>query len=382
MRITGILAEYDPFHCGHLYHLSKAKEESDGIVVLLSGHLVQRGTFAKYDKWSRAKAALLCGADLVLELPSSFCCASAERFASSAVSIFRRMGCVQAMSFGSESGDIDAIQKTAEHLKKIEKTDLFQKEIKQGNSYPKARQIALNGMGELLSFPNNTLAVEYCKAIEMQNAKLIPKTIKRVGAQHDSMKTDKTVSSSYLRAHENEMEQYLPKAVLSCFNSPSKLPDILFLSQLRKLTPTEFAALPDVSDGLEHRLFDAAQNACSLAEFYSLAKSKCHTHSRLRRISIYALLGITKAKLPQFPEYARVLGFTSKGRQILQTATSTSLLLSPDFLKISKRFPDCARWDSLATDLFFLGTQSIKKCGEDYRRKPINLSSQEQYPLI
>lgn len=378
MNITGILAEYDPLHSGHIYHLSQAKEDADGIVVLLSGHLTQRGSFAKYDKWSRARAALLAGADLVLELSSSFCCASAERFASAAVSVFDRMGVVSRLSFGSESGDIFAIQKVASLLDGLEGTVNFEREIKRGASYPKARQTALGEAGELLCYPNNTLAVEYCKAIRRQQAKLSPHTVKRVGATHNSFRTDVTVSSSYLREHEGEMARYLKKPILDCFTTPSRPPEILFLSQLRRYSVADFAELPDVSNGLEHRLWRAAQNACSLDDFYSIAKTKCVTHSRLRRISVYALLGIRKSDLLPVPPYACVLGFTPVGRQILRMTNADSLVLSPNFAEIAKRFPKEAGWDALATDFFYLGTNPIKKGGENYRRPPIQTSSETE----
>lgn len=371
MKIVGILAEYNPLHSGHIYHLSKTKDETDGVVVLLSGHLMQRGEFARYDKWSRAKAALVAGADLVLELSSTFCCASAERFASSAVSIFDRLGCIDVMSFGSESGDIDSILSVARAIDGIEQTKEFKERIKLGESYPKARQAALGKEGELLSHPNNTLAVEYCKAILKSNSKITPKTVRRVGAPHDGQNEDVIVSASFLRENESKMERYIPKEILDCFTNPSKPSDILFLSQLRQLTPNDFLKLPDVSDGLENRLYKAAKSACSLDEFYSLAKSKFLTHSRLRRIAIYALVGITKDILPSTPSYARILGFNKVGREILNRANKDKIFLSPDFPEISKRFPNESRFDVVATDLFYLGTNYIGICGQDYHRHPI-----------
>ena len=370
MKIAGILAEYNPLHSGHIYHLSKTKEEADGVVVLLSGHLMQRGEFARYDKWSRTKAALIAGADLVIELSSTFCCASAERFASAAVSIFDRIECIDVMSFGSELGDIENILSVARAIDGIEQTKEFKERIKVGECYPKARQAALGKEGELLSQPNNTLAVEYCKAILKTNPKITPKTVKRVGAPHDGQDEDVIVSASFLRENESKMERYIPKEILDCFKNPSRPSDVLFLSHLRRLAPNDFLKLPDVSDGLENRLYKAAQNACSLGEFYSLAKSKFLTHSRLRRITVYALVGITKDILPPSPSYARILGFNKAGREILNRANRDKIFLSPDFPEISKRFPNEARFDAIATDLFYLGTSPIGLCGQDYRRRP------------
>jgi len=371
LKISGILAEYNPLHSGHIYHLSKTKEKSDGVVVLLGGHLMQRGEFAKYDKWSRATAALIAGADLVIELSSTFCCASAERFASSAVSIFDRMGCIDIMSFGSESGNIENILFTARAIDGIEQTKEFKERIKLGDSYPKARQSALGKDGKLLSQPNNTLAVEYCKAILKSNSKITPITVKRQGAPHDAKNEDTIVSASFLRENESKMERYMPNEILDCFKNPSMLSDIIFLSRLRQFTKDDFLNLPDVSDGLENRLYNAAQKACSLNEFYSLAKSKFVTHSRLRRITVYALIGITKDMLKPIPSYARILGFNKVGREILNMANKDKIFLSPDFPEISKRFPTEARIDAIATDLFYLGTNHIGVCGQDYRRCPI-----------
>lgn len=371
MKIAGILAEYNPLHSGHIYHLSKTKGEADGVVVLLSGHLMQRGEFARYDKWSRTKAALIAGADLVIELSSTFCCASAERFASAAVSIFDRMDCIDVMSFGSESGDIESILSVARAIDGIEQTKEFKDRIKLGDSYPKARQAVLGKEGELLSQPNNTLAVEYCKAILKTNSKITPKTVRRVGAPHDGQDEDVIVSASFLRENESKMERYIPKEILDCFKNPSRPSDAIFLSRLRQLAPNDFLKFPDVSDGLENRLYKAAQNACSLDEFYSLAKSKFFTHSRLRRIAVYALVSITNDMLPTSPNYARILGFNKVGREILNKANRDKIFLSPDFPEISKRFPNEARIDAIATDLFYLGTNHIGVCGQDYRRHPI-----------
>lgn len=382
MKIAAVIAEYNPFHNGHAYHLQKVREFADCVVVVMSGHLVQRAELAFYDKWTRTKAALLGGGDLVIELPALFSYASAERFAHGAIDLLNHLGCVQTVSFGSEAGNLHLLENLAQDCIHLHKSQSMQNLLKQGYSYPAARQKALGERGNALSLPNNTLGVEYIKAAKEMNAALSFHTVARIGAMHDAEQTGKFSSSSYLRAHPSEMPIAIPPSILpffyakSCCQSDNKRLELPTMVRLRQLSKENFLELPDVTEGLENRLFRAAQQAQTLEEFLSLAKTKRYTHSRLRRIALSALLGVHKQEIHQLPHYARVLGFNNRGRQALRQMQQVSaLLITPDFPTIYRKYPMLAKWDKLATDLFFLTTKQRRPCGEDFRRRPIQMNS-------
>lgn len=380
MKITAVIAEYNPFHNGHAYHLQKVKESSDCVVIVMSGHLVQRAELASYDKWTRTKAALLGGGDLVIELPALFSYASAERFAHGAICLLNRLDCVQTVSFGSEAGNLRLLENLAEDCIHLHQSQSMQNLLKQGYSYPAARQRALGEKGNVLSLPNNTLGIEYIKAAKKMHASLSFHTVARIGAMHDAEQTGKFSSSSYLRAHPSEMPKAIPPSILpfflsesSCQSNNNRL-ELPTMVRLRQLSKENFLELPDVTEGLENRLFRAAQEAQTLEEFLSLAKTKRYTHSRLRRIALSALLGVQKQEMNQSPRYARVLGFNNLGRQALRRMQQKStLLITPDFPTIYRKYPTLAKWDKLATDLFFLTTKQRRPCGEDFRRSPIQM---------
>lgn len=163
MKVCAIIAEYNPFHCGHFFHLQKIKKLFDSVVVILSGHLTQRGEFSIFNKWTRTKMALLNGADLVLEMPSIFSCSCAEKFSHAAIKIIKELGFVTNIDFGSEIGEIEKIVELAKICRNIEKTKSMKIFLKQGFSYPKAKQLTIGQNAEILKFPNNTLSVEYVK---------------------------------------------------------------------------------------------------------------------------------------------------------------------------------------------------------------------------
>ncbi len=198
-KIVGIVAEYNPFHKGHAYHIRKAKEISgaDYAVVVMSGNFTQRGTPAILDKFTRTRMALSCGADLVLELPVRYACASAEYFASGAAAILDRLGCVDALCFGSECGSAESLMQAAAALEQFENTPKFREtlkeQLKKGLSFPAARSAALQCCQEkavcedaLFSLPNNILGIEYCRALLRRNSSIRPVTIPRKGGYHDT----------------------------------------------------------------------------------------------------------------------------------------------------------------------------------------------------
>ena len=200
MKITGVIAEFNPFHNGHKYLIEKIKEKQDAVVCVMSGSFVQRGDVAVFDKWTRAEAAMHCGAALVIELPAVFATAPAERFASGATELIEKLGCVNEITFGSECGDIDTLINTAKILNN--ESDEVSQEIKHhlssGMGYPLALQTAFKGSvsQELLKNPNDILAIEYIKASLKRNSKILFSTMHRMEVNH----SDETTKNGYASA--------------------------------------------------------------------------------------------------------------------------------------------------------------------------------------
>ena len=206
VNIAGIVCEYNPMHKSHEYHIAKTREllgPDCGIICVMSGNFVQRGDFAVMNKFARARAAVLCGADLVIELPVPWCVSTAEKFATGAVSILDNIGVCTHISFGSETGELEPLREIANYLLDPEIDGLIKDGLKKGVSYAAARQRALeNLMGRKvpeLSSPNDILAIEYLKALETLESDINPLAVKREGAEHDSDYDDEFVSASFLR---------------------------------------------------------------------------------------------------------------------------------------------------------------------------------------
>lgn len=293
---TGIICEFNPFHAGHKYLIDKVKSRSgNNVVCIMSGNFVQRGDFAVYDKFRRAKDALNGGADLVIELPPEQALLSAEGFARSAVRLAESLEILDELAFGAESDSIDELKKTAEMLNRAETQEKIKAEMKSGLSYPAARQKALGS--EILETPNNILACEYIK-----ETKLNCFAVKRIGKGHDS--DDEEYSATQIR---KTLSSDDTASIINCEKA--------FLYRLRTMSKEDFARIADVSEGLENRLYEAAGRATSFEDFIFLAKSKRYTLSRIRRIAIRAYLGI-EGKSYDVP-VIRVLGFNENGRKML-----------------------------------------------------------------
>jgi predicted nucleotidyltransferase len=336
MRAIGIVAEYNPFHSGHRYHIEEIRHafgEQVAIVCVMSGNWVQRGDAAILDKWTRARAALLGGADLILELPTVWAASSAEPFAEGAVSLLTATGIVSTLSFGSESGDLSPLQATADFLSTEAYTQALRRYLDLGQSYPLARQQAANDClgsadAACLNTPNNTLGIEYLRAITRLNSPLTPSTILRQGASHDSTeKTATFASASYLRQEMlgdriSPLAPYLTQGDLDLWR-PDRFASLSYgtrgvLARLRAMTRDDFLALPDCTEGLHNRLYKACHECNTLEELYAMVKTRRYTHSRIRRLVLWAYLGLTAADRPKSPPYLRVLGMTAQGQGLLK----------------------------------------------------------------
>lgn len=341
----GIVAEFNPFHNGHKYLIDTIKNNGENTVtVVMSESFVQRGECACISPYARTKMALRCGADLVLSLPVPYATASAERFAFGGLSVLGGLGCVDALAFGSECGNAELLKKCADVLVSDELSATLEKYLNDGLSFPVARQKAVeeisgNEIAEVLSTPNNILGVEYIKAINKLGLNMGVEPITRIGVEHDSKKVNNTVcSASALREmldKKIDFEKFLPEDALNALTEEidnGKAPanynelEIAILYKLRSMTIEDFKDLPDVSEGLEYRLFDTIKTSSCLEEILEKVKTKRYTHSRIRRIIVCAFLGIKKADVLAPVPFIRVLGFNEKGAKILKKAKETATL--------------------------------------------------------
>ena len=331
MDTVGVICEYNPLHLGHKKQLDtiRALRGTDcGIVCLMSGNYVQRGTPAIFDKTLRAKAAVLSGADLVLELPVTAALSSAEGFAAGGVSLLG--GFCDELCFGAETADAQLLTSTAEALLSDSFPPALRIRLDQGLSFPAARAAALKDLGldgDILSKPNNILAVEYCKAIRSQGCTMKPLPILREGSYHDETPDPENPSATAVRQlllNNHDWKSCIPQAAQSVFEGAQlhtlTAGERAILARLRTMTDEEFEALPYGSEGLWRKLMHAARKEATLEAIAAATKSKRYTRTRIDRMILCAFLGLTAQDLSAQLPYARVLAFNDKGREILKSA--------------------------------------------------------------
>ena len=324
--VTGIICEYNPLHLGHKKQLDLIRAaDPDGIIVcLMSGNYVQRGHPAIADKSARAKAAVMAGADLVLELPITAALSSAEGFAAEGVRILSHF-CTH-LCFGAETADSHALMHTAKALLSEDFPPLLRIQLDKGLSFPAARAGALEEMGiAAITKPNDILAVEYCKAILSQGSSLIPWPIPRGGDYHEETADEENPSATALRKlmlHSGMWLDYVPEEVRGIFRNARlhalDAGERAILSKLRTMTDAEFEAIPYGSEGLWRKLMHASRKYATLEEILDNVKSKRYTRTRLDRMVLCAFLGITQEILNAAVPYVRALAFNDIGREVLK----------------------------------------------------------------
>jgi len=377
VKITGIIAEYNPFHNGHKYQIQEAKKFSDSVVVIMSGSFVQRGSIAITDKWTRAKIAAENGADLVLELPVIYSLNTAQRFAKGAVDILDKTNLINYLCFGSESGNVEELTTAAELLinEPAYVSEKIKKFIAEGISYPSARQKAFEGLidEEILSSPNNILALEYIKALIEIGSSIEPVTVKRYGTDyHDAFSKNGIASASAIRnmiKNQENINDLTPDDSFEIYDE-NKLNTAL-IAHLRMMSEYELSCINDVNEGLENRIKKALTQSLTIDELCENIKTKRYPMSRIRRIAFSSLLGITKEIAESNVNYIRVLAMNSTGAGILKEIKNKSTLdiitKTADYQKNDIAFQK----DILATDIFALCCN--KKIGIDYIKSPIKL---------
>ncbi len=352
MKIVGLIAEYNPFHNGHQYHIEKSKEVTgaDFVIVIMSGNYVQRGTPAMMPKHLRTESALKCGADLVIELPLPYATGTAEQFAYGAVSILESLGCIDFICFGSECGSIVSLQELARLLanETPEYKEILQHNLRTGQSFPSARQHALDTLypnhnfSELLESPNNILGIEYLKALYRLNSKIVPFTIPRISSHyHDDKLRDTFSSASALRqtiANGEFAKLYgqIPSDSMTCLedNIQKRYPlffndfSLLLKYKLLQENKDSFTEYADVSEELGNRIYNQCNQYMNSEQFCEFVKTKEITYTHISRALLHILLDVKKTDYKEI-EYARVLGFRKNRTallSILKQRSSISLI--------------------------------------------------------
>ncbi len=341
MKTAAIICEYNPFHNGHKYQIDQTRKEYgvDAVVALMSGNFVQRGDVAIFNKHARANAAICGGVDLVLELPTVFAMQSAEFFAKHAVFILNSLASVDYLSFGAECENLEQLKLIAETL--INESSSFSQELKSqlssGAPFPLARQRALakalsSKTAELLTKPNNILAVEYLKALKTQDSKIEPILIHRHGADHHSTAPqDGFASASYIRSlllsgKISDARALMPTDFEGERMYFAESMEKAIIAELIKMPADELRQISDVSEGIENRIKEKALNAQSLSQLADEVKTKRYAHSRIRRILLSAYLGITDDDRKSSAPYVKILAHNEKGQSLIRKMKKAAFL--------------------------------------------------------
>ena len=407
-KVLGIIAEYNPFHNGHLFHLEESKKITGATytIAVMSGNFTQRGSTSLIDKWSKAKSAIENGIDLVIELPVLYSISSAENFAEGAIKILNSLGVVDYISFGAETSNIDILEKVADILYREPKEfkAILSHELEKGNSFPKARENALlmylndiKTYSNVLSSPNNILGIEYLKALKKYKSSIIPICIHRYEAEYNDISYTGNIASSTairnivknngLNILANLMPPYSYSSLIDSIKVGHVVPDISVFEReiiynLRKMSLADIANLPDVNEGLENAIKNAANSCNSIVEFLNIIKSKRYTNTRIQRILLYSLLGISKKDMQiskKINPYIRVLGFNERGKFIVSEVAKANPSLS--IITSVKKFVDTNRNKNLnillekdiwATNVYTIGYEYDSWNNLDFTHKLIS----------
>lgn len=377
---AGMITEYNPFHLGHHYHITETKRllNAQTVVAVMSGSFVQRGEPALLDKWSRASTAVQGGADLIIELPALFAVSSAEYFAAAGVYLLSQLGLVDVLSFGSESGSLEALRNSAKDLSHLDARWKTARKSHPELSFPALKAKLLTDSGQkAAATPNDILGIEYLKAIEALGTSLEPFTLQRAGHGYHDLSLEQAnpqkiyssasaIRSALLSGEPlSTVEKAVPAQTMTALSRASGFyPDPrtryeLLRYRLLLHTPDTLSQIHDMEDGLPERILTAAKSAMDYETLVTAIKSKRHTRSRIERVLAKILLDIPKTMIGQnremLPAYLRILAFNDRGRQLLNQAKKTASLplltrISPHDLKDPVIGPQLL-FDIRATDL-------------------------------
>ena len=407
-KVLGIIAEYNPFHNGHLLHLEKSKKicGAQYSVCVMSGNFVQRGNTSIVNKWAKAEMALKSGVDLVLELPTVYSISSAENFAEGAIKLLNSLKIVDTISFGSENSDINVLNRISSVLHEEPKQylEFLNSESKKGLSFPKARENAillyLNDKKYLniLNQPNNTLAIEYLKALKKYKSHISPISVKREKVFYNSnCIVDEYASATAIRnmiinEQFNDIRKVVPASSYNLLMNEIEEGHLVIdiskfekeiLYAIRRLSADDIKNIPEVTEGLENAIKNASNSCNNLSELINIVKSKRYTQTRIQRILLYILLNITKKDMylsrKNIP-YARILGYSPQGKELIseiyRANPKITLITSvKNFLDSSnnKTYKYMLNKDILATNIYTLAYNNNSTANLYYTKKIVTL---------
>ncbi len=406
-KVLGIIAEYNPFHNGHLYQIEEAKKQTgaDYVIAIMSGNFTQRGNTSLVNKWVKANMALQNAVDIVIELPTIYSISSAENFSEGAIKILDSLKVVDTLCFGTETADFVALNNIANILynEPKEYISMLNHELGKGVSYPKARESALmmylndiKRYANILSGSNNILAIEYLKALKKLKSDMKPYSIQRKKVYYNDEKiVDEFASSTAIRklvAREqyDELRKVVPKDSYILLGEEIKRGNIVIdivkfekeiLYQLRSMSLSEIAQLPDVSEGLEHAIKSAVDSCNNIIDLINIIKTKRYTQTRIQRILLYALLRINKkdmANAKKVVPYTRILGLNKKGKlllsEICKINKKVNIITSVkkfESTNTNKTLSQMLEKDIYASNIYTLGYEYDSWSNLDYTNKLI-----------
>ncbi len=416
MKTYGIICEYNPFHNGHIYQIEETKKHgADHIVCIMSGNYVQRGDVAIIDKFKRAQIAVDNGADLVIEMPVAYSLASAEYFARAGVMMLAALGCVDGISFGSECGDIELLRNAAMATFTAGTPEKLKPYLEKGMNYPEALQQSISTehgpiIGGVFDAPNNTLAVEYLRAMKVLGVDFDTFTVKRTGALHDSDTAENGFASgSKLREmieNGEDISAFVPEAMAKAVEEYDEADHLAYFDNLerellyilRTATPKFISEVPDIAQGVENRISQMGKASNSVEDFLKMVDTKRYTQAKFRRALLNMYLGIKKTDLLIPPAFGRILAFNEKGTEIIKAAAANAEAANerikaaeenPELANPMDKFlipfssslrdlldkfkvPQLVRQAELAcrsTDLYMLASRDIRPCAADFTTK-------------
>jgi len=395
MNVLGIIAEYNPFHKGHSYHLKESVKKTNAgfTVCVMSGNFMQRGEPAMVNKWTRARMAVENGVDLVLELPFTYACNNAEYFAKGGIDILNRLGCITHLSFGSESGDLELLSHTASLLanESRELKESIKEFTDRGFSFPKARYEAVRKCaGEeaasVLNSANNILAVEYLKQLHRTGSRIEPITVIRYGTgYHDIDPFQNIASASAIRRKINEanhfecIRDFMPKETLQILKEIDKGVNVIFndffqmlVYQVLTSSAEYLGTVLSATEGLENKVKKAVSDAKNMETLIKAVKSKRYTETRIQRLLSHILIGLDKDSfqliLKERINYCRVLAFNKKGAELLKQIKLTGCNSIPVLTNINRELTAGAKeWNLLKYDILASDIYNLVADGEIYK---------------
>lgn len=389
MAVFGVICEYDPFHLGHQWMLRQLRSRGQ-VVCVMSGHFTQRGEFSAVNKFARAEMAVRCGADLVLELPTPWALAGAERFARGGVALLRRSGVVTHLAFGSESGDLAALRRVEACLSGPDFPEALHRLPENGATFALRRQQAVEQLlgpedAALLRQPNHILGIEYLKALRQEGFPMEAVTLPRQGGAHDGTVEGGIAPASVIRRllREGQPEAamaYLPpdaaqvlRRELEAGRAPVDMHRCqrAILAQLRRLGEEDLRPYDGGGEGLYRRVYRALRQSGDLDSLLAVAATRRYPMARLRRLLLSAYLALPEP--PEQPPYLRVLAASTQGCGLLRQMRGLPVLTKPaDVARLGPEALELFTRESGWTDLYTLAYPDLSQsvCGADWRATP------------